>query len=39
MRLTKLAPEVRYNMGEALSRAPLEQKEAAADPAATRPPE
>lgn len=35
MRLTKLAPEVRYNLSEALSRAP---KEEPADPAPPAPP-
>jgi hypothetical protein len=40
MRLTKLAPEVRYNMSEALSRAPREEDAPAPDEAsATRPPE
>ena len=32
MRLVKLAPEVRYNMSEALSRAPREQEHAAEGP-------
>jgi hypothetical protein len=40
MRLTRLAPEVRYNMSEALSRAPREEDAPAPDEAsATRPPE
>jgi len=40
MRLTKLAPEVRYNMSEALSRAPREEDAPAPDAAAAiRPPE
>jgi hypothetical protein len=38
MRLTKLAPEVRYNMSEALSRAPREEDAPASDPA-SRPPD
>jgi hypothetical protein len=38
MRLTKLAPEVRYNMSDTLSRAPREEESPAGDPA-TRPPE
>jgi hypothetical protein len=39
MRLTKLAPEVRYNMSEALSRAPREEDTPVPDAGATRPPE
>jgi hypothetical protein len=39
MRLTKLAPEVRYNMSEALSRAPREEDAPVPDAGATRPPE
>ena len=40
MRLTKLAPEVRYNMSEALSRAPREEDAPRLDPAgASRPPD
>ena len=38
MRLTKLAAEVRYNMSDALARAPREEDAPASDPA-TRPPE
>jgi hypothetical protein len=40
MRLTRLAPEVRYNMSEALSRAPKEDETAsgAASAGASRPP-
>ena len=40
MRLTKLAPEVRYNLSEALGRAPREADPGeATEPGATRPPE
>jgi len=38
MRLTKLASEVRYNMSEALSRAPREEDGPASEPA-SRPPD
>jgi hypothetical protein len=38
MRLTKLAPEVKYNMSEALARAARDEDASAAAPA-TRPPE
>jgi hypothetical protein len=38
MRLTKLAPEVRYNMSEALSRAPREEDGPPSEPA-SRPPD
>ena len=39
MRITKLAPEVRYNMSEALSRAPKEEDAPATPEPATRPPD
>ena len=39
MRLTKLAPEVRYNLSEALSRAPKEEPADPAPPAPPTPPE
>jgi len=39
MRLTKLAPEVRYNLGEALSRAPLEAETGPASPPTPSPAE
>lgn len=40
MRLTRLAPEVKYNLGETLARAPAAEEgpEAEAAPAPTRPP-
>jgi hypothetical protein len=38
MRITKLAPEIRYNMSEALARAPREE-DAAPPPPASRPPD
>jgi hypothetical protein len=39
MRITKLAPEVRYNMSEALSRAPREEDAPKTPEPATRPPD
>jgi hypothetical protein len=38
MRLTKLAPEVRYNLSDALSRAPVAGEKDAGPPPATPPP-
>jgi hypothetical protein len=39
MRITKVAPEIRYNMGEALARAPREEDAPGQPAAASRPPE
>jgi hypothetical protein len=39
MRITKLAPEIRYNMSAALASAPREDEAPAAPAAASRPPE
>jgi hypothetical protein len=38
MRLTRLAPEVRYNLSEALARAPAEEPPRQGDPGAPEPP-